>query len=131
MRVVVLSTGMRTADGQHREFRVEPPDENLVHQHALLGDDLQEANRIPVATSVHFPDNGEQVPHSLGFTTAQRPEKGRPFSCGWWGTVGQVIDIAGREETRRVNKRWGRGNCYFIMANVQFTCTPLALAGRT
>lgn len=93
VRVVVLPAGMRPSHGQHRQLRVEPPDEDLVRGHALLSDDLEKANRVPVAATVHLADYGQEVPHALRFSATQRSQQGTPFGGGGRSAVGQVVDV--------------------------------------
>ena len=48
---------------------VEPPDHNLGSLKTLEGHYLQEGDGIVIVPLVHLSYNGQQVPHSLGFTT--------------------------------------------------------------
>ncbi len=59
----------------------------------LLRDDLKERNAVSVVASKHFSDDGEQVPHALGFAATKWPQKATPLGRRWGRCRRQVVDV--------------------------------------
>ena len=73
---------------------VEPPDHDLVRLEALLRDDLQEGDAVAVVAAVHLAHDGEEVPHALGLSAAQRAQEGAPLGGRGRRGGGEVVDVA-------------------------------------
>ena len=73
---------------------------DLCRFQALLSDDFQEWNRVPVVPFEHFSDDGEEVPHSLWLPTSQGPKERTPL-CGARGRRRrQVVDVTEHDGRR-------------------------------
>lgn len=66
---------------------------HLVARQALVGQDLQQGNGIPVVTAEHLANYRQQVPHAFRLPAPQRSQQTRPFCGRWRGGCRKVIDI--------------------------------------
>lgn len=75
---------------------------DLLARHALLCDDLEERQRVAVSSLEHLSHDGEQVPHTLRLSSAQRPQQTRPLRRGRRRRVAEVVDITTNTRSVRV-----------------------------
>lgn len=73
VRIAMLAARVSAGAEQQRQFRIEPPHQYLVADHALFGDDFQQSDGIAITPAIHFADDQQQIPHAFRFATAQWP----------------------------------------------------------
>ena len=63
----------------------------------LVGEDLEQLDRVAVVTPEHLAYDRQQVPDAFGLASPQRAQQALPLGGGWRRARRQVVDVA---ETR-------------------------------